>query len=456
MFHYPEAALGVLKSATMRLEDGGVSPRPQISPDFGRPQQAHEMFYSVVWSTEDNNIGAVETLDLAENKELWLAKLGSWTEALEVYKEKLARNPHDFDAIVGCMRCLSASGEWRRVLELAEDNWPTLIGNTGFGPGESQDTTGIGAIYIGSKDQKKALRMCAEAAWRLGRWDDLEKYSSELVHGQASSQSGAAVATPTAAAMARDGVVPRVDFDGAFFSAVLHVHRKEWTIAAEAIDAARKAMDSRFTALMAESYNRAYPSMVTAQTLAEMEEIIEFRKLEKGSLTGSHRHPANRINIEEARTRLLSVWRKRLAGCRFDAEVHSSILAVRSLVLGPTDEVDSTLTLSELSRQAQRFKLAERVLLDPLEALGADLNGPAFGFGLAENLGLRIELEETIARTPVSNIIDDLVTSESRAFLPTYGIMHDEWSKELIQETGGLERYVDLFINDTSTYSNFC
>jgi tetratricopeptide (TPR) repeat protein len=428
----------------MRLEDrrleGDASVGPHLSAQFARHHQAQEMFYSVVCSTEDDGVNRVGTLNLTEKKELWLAKLGSWTEALEVYEEKLDRNPSDFDAILGCMRCLSAGGEWRRVLELAEANWPTLSGTLALGQESLQDTgLSLGTVYIAPRHQKKALRICAQAAWRLGRWDDLEKYSSELVHGQTSSQPAAAT-MPTAAATGRDGFVPRVDFDGAFFSAVLHVHRKEWAMASEAIDAARKAMDSRFTALMAESYNRAYPSIVTAQTLAEMEEIIEYRKIEEGSKASAHRHPANCPNKDEARERLLSVWRERLAGCRVDAEVHSSILAVRSLVLGPTDEVQATLTLSELSRQAQRFKLAERVLLDPLAALGADLDGPHFGFGLAESLGLRMELEEAMATTPLPHIIDGLVTNRSGAFLPNYGQMHENWSKQLVQEAGGLER----------------
>lgn len=400
------------------------------------------MLYSVVWSTEDQNVNDLVSLDLAENKELWLAKLGSWTEALEVYEQKLSLNPRDFDAILGCMRCLSASGQWRRVLELAESNWPTLSGNTAMGQEPLHDTLAISTatLYISPRAQNKALRMCAGAAWRLGRWDDLEKYSSELVHGRNMQQSAAAAATPTGAAGARDGFLPKVDFDGAFFSAVLHVHRKEWTMAADAIDAARKAMDSRFTALMAESYSRAYPSMVTAQTLAEMEEIIEYQKIEKESQVYAHRHPANRPNGDEARERLLSVWRERLAGCRVDEEVHSSILAVRSLVLGPMDEVEANLTLSKLSRQAQRYNLAERVLLDPLAALGADLNGPAFGFGLSESLGLRVELEETVARNPLAQIIDELVTNEYVAFVPKYGQVHEHWSKQLLKETGGLDR----------------
>lgn len=406
------------------------------SSGFPRQQTPREMFYSVFWSTEDRNEDNLETLDLAENKERWLAKLGSWTDALEVYEDKLKRNPRDLDATLGCMRCLSSSGEWRRVLQLAEDNWPALSARASMNL-DIVDPSAFSheSTFVGSRDQKKALRMCAQAAWRLGRWNDLEKYSSELVHGSHARIVGSPTATSP-----RDGYMPKVDFEGAFFAAVLHVHREEWRMAGEAIDAARKAMDGRFTALMAESYNRAYPSMVTAQTLAEMEEIIEYQKIVRGSQSSAHRHPANRPNSDEARERILAVWRDRLAGCRVDAEVHSSILAVRSLILGPADEVDATLTLSELSRQAQRFKLAERVLLDPLEKLGADLNGPIFGFGLQENLGLRTDLEAVIKRLPLSRIIDDIVTNSNSTYLTNYAQVHYQWSRQLVREAGGLEK----------------
>ncbi|KAL3925177.1 MAG: hypothetical protein SGILL_000585 [Bacillariaceae sp.] len=392
------------------------------------------MFYSIIWSTEDRSDESMNYLDLAENKERWLAKLGSWGDALEVYEDKLTRNPDDFDATLGCMRCLSSSGEWSRVLELGEENWQAISASPANLSAVSQ------ATVVASREQKKAMRMCAEASWRLGRWNDLDKYSSELVHGQGNMKFGSVV-SPTAN-RSGDGSIPRVDFEGAFFSAVLHVHRDEWQMAAEAIDASRKAMDGRFTALMAESYNRAYPSMVTAQTLAELEEIVEYRKIENSCKAKAHRHPSSGPDSSEARERLLSVWRDRLAGCRFDAEVHSSIMAVRSLILGPTDEVDATLTLSELSRQAQRFKLAERVLLDPLEKLGADLNGVVFGFGLAESLGLRASMEDAMRRFPVARIIDGLVTSDSVSYLPQCTDAHYQWSKQLVDEAGGLDRPV--------------
>jgi hypothetical protein len=107
-------------------------------------------------------------------------------------------------------------------------------------------------------------------------------------------------------------------------------------------------------------------------------------------------------------------------------------------VLGPSDEIEATLTLSDLSRQAERFKLAERVLLDPLEELRADLNGPNFGFDLREQwqLGLGINGNNSYSQT-----IDHLVTDNTGSFLPKYGPKHEQLSNKLVSSAGGLERY---------------
>ena len=394
------------------------------------------MFYSVIWSTDDIGVNRGGPIDLAEKKESWLAKLGSWTEALAVYEQKLGSNPRDFEAILGCMRCLDASGEWRGVLELAEKSWPTLSGTS---PNSHDDRrpelqASQAPAHVSARSQKKALRLCAKAAWRLGHWTDLEKFAVEL-----NNSTGPAATQATPVSAVRENAVPRVDFDGSFFSAVMHIHRKEWSSAAEAIDSARKAMDGRFTALMAESYNRAYPSMVTAQTLAEMEEIIDLQKLEEQSRGGSHRHPANKPNTGKARQRLLKVWRERLGGCRADAEVHASILAVRSLILGPSEDYEATLTLSDLSRQAERYKLAERVLLDPLEELRADLDGHIFGFNLGDHVGLGLGVtgSNTGSNGP---IINHLVADKAGTFLPNYGPKQEQLSNKLVSAAGGLER----------------
>ena len=402
----------------------------------------HDMFFGVIWSTDDSNTRSSGLVDIAPREELWLAKLGSWTEALALYEEKLQIDSNNYEAVVGCMRCLSANGEWRKVLDLASENWSVISGHP--------DASNKLNANISKKSQRKAVRMCAKAAWRLGQWGELERYASHLVHGGEEVPGSSAFAS-------RERSVPSVDFDGAFYSAVLRVHRSEWVDAANLIDAARRSMDGRLTALMAESYKRSYPSMVTAQNLAELEEVIEFRMLEERVNASVLRHPTNRHSVAEARNNLLSVWRKRLAGCRIDAEVHGSILAVRSLILGPTDEVESILTLSELSRQSQRYKFAERVLLDSLDRLDADLNGPVFGFPLDSKQRPHIDFS-ALDKDSLPSIIDNIVSGDLSNITPAYGPHHEQMSRSLVETTGGLERYVllSLVIVVSNFFYIFC
>lgn len=65
---------------------------------------------------------------------------------------------------------------------------------------------------------------------------------------------------------------------------------------------------------------------------------MNFRQFEARTSKTSHLHVVNRPDQNEARDHLIDVWRSRLDGCRHDAEVHSSILAIRSLVLGTTED----------------------------------------------------------------------------------------------------------------------
>jgi FKBP12-rapamycin complex-associated protein len=447
----PEAALGVLKTSQLQMnaESGGALQTQgygafsdHLTSHFLRNGYTEELRYSVVASTDltyDNPDGGA---GISEVRESWLSKLGSWSEALQIYEDKLSRNPQDFDAILGCMRCLDASGEWQRVLDIAEQSWPTLSGSALRKILKEANADSMNT-HLTPKGKRKFLKFGAQAAWRLADWDGLEKYASALVHGNFDNPLGT---SQSSRSKSTSGGVPVVDFDGAFFSAVIHIHRKQWSQAATAIDAARQAMDARFTALMAESYKRAYSGMISAQILAEMEEIIAYRKLESRAIASSHRHPTNRPNMEEARPKLLSVWRDRLAGCRVDADVHSKILAVRSLVLGPTDEVQATLMLSDLSKQARMFKLAEKTLLDPLVKLGANLSGPVFGFGLPEDLGLGLSIIENIGSAN-GHIIDRLVTGQATEFRPMYGAMHEQCCEQIVQEAGGLERYGNLDVS---------
>ena len=53
--------------------------------------------------------------------------------------------------------------------------------------------------------------------------------------------------------------------------------RERWDEAEELVDLTRSLLDTEVTALSLESYQRAYPTMVAVQMLAELEEVVEYR-----------------------------------------------------------------------------------------------------------------------------------------------------------------------------------
>ena len=326
----PEAALGVLKAAKIEIERRGAHQgeghSAPVIASHRRTDSRHEeshLAYSVITSYSDTAMGDQSSWAGDIMYESWLAKLGAWAEAVEMYEEKLREKPNDVNSILGCMKCYDARGEWQKALDLAGRSWVTLAGDRSQGntfnswqPRTSKDRSSV-------DNYRQALKFCSQAAWRLSKWDELETYSSRLV------QRPQGIADSSSTSKESRLTTPEFDFDGAFYRAVLHIHRAEWDEAAASIDIARNAFDSRFTALLAESYKRAYPSMVAAQELSELEEIISYRQFEMRTNSETHFRVANHSNATHARKHLLNVWRQRLNGCRVDAKVHSSIMAVR-------------------------------------------------------------------------------------------------------------------------------
>ena len=410
----PEAALGVLQAAKIEIQ------RHNRSGDHDK------MAYSVL-NTIDGDKGSWAGDIMYES---WLAKLGSWAEAVQLYEQNLIKDPNDVNSILGCMQCYEARGDWEKALELAGRSWGALSGESRKS-GDSARRSRRSRRRIREENHKLALKHCAQAAWRLRKWDDLETFSSQLVQGQEHnfSQNSSFDLTSTSKGSRVNGL-PTLDYDSAFYRAVINIHQEDWDEAAISIDAARKAMDSRFTALLAESYKRAYPSMVAAQTLSELEEIVSFRQFER-SAAHTRLHTTGPSETKKARQHLTDVWRRRLNGCRVDAEVHSEILAVRSLVLGPADEVDATITLSALSRQAEAFQLAERTLLDPLSQMKVSLNSQIFGVDTPSHLeiGLVVKLGESA---------DSLVNKG--VVRVRSGPAYEEYCQQLFADTGGEEK----------------
>lgn len=144
-----------------------------------------------------------------ELKESWYEKLNRWDDALMAYERKQAEDPNSVDATLGRMRCHHALGEWDALSILAQEKWPTA-----------------------REEVRKAMApMATAAAWGLGQWELMDDYLSALKPDSP---------------------------DGSFFRAILCLHRNLYNQAEQHISNTREMLDTELTALLGESFNRAY------------------------------------------------------------------------------------------------------------------------------------------------------------------------------------------------------
>ena len=233
-----------------------------------------------------------------ELKETWFEKLERWDEALAAYQRREKDDPTSFEVTMGKMRCLHALGEWDNLSSLAEQKWS-----------------------LASIDHKRAIApLAAAAAWGLRQWELMDNYLDAMKTQQP---------------------------DKSFFSAILSIHRQNFDQASIHIERAREGLDSELSTLLSESYNRAYSILVRIQMLAELEEIITYKK--------SYDHP-------EKQESMRLTWTKRLKGCQKNVEVWQRMLKVRSLALEPSQDIDMWIKFANLCRKSGRTGLAEKTL----------------------------------------------------------------------------------------------
>ena len=159
------------------------------------------------------------------------------------------------------MRCLEKLGDWQHLHQLAQEKWPTV-----------KDDLRV-----------KMARMASAAAWGLHKWESMEEYVC---------------------------LVPRDSLDGAFYRAVLALRQDQFDYGQTLIEKARDLLDSDLTAMVGESYSRAYGSMIQTQQLAELEEVAQYKL-----------YPERKQMIRET-------WWKRLMGCQRNVEDWQNILQV--------------------------------------------------------------------------------------------------------------------------------
>ena len=233
-----------------------------------------------------------------ELKETWYEKLQRWEDALAAYERRQLEEPDSFDVTIGRMRCLHALGEWELLSQLAQEKWS-----------------------IATDSSRRAMApLAAAAAWGLAQWELMDNYI---------------------AVMKTDSI------DHAFFRSILCLHRNQFSQAEHYVDKTRELLDTELTALVGESYNRAYSVVVRVQMLTEIEEIITYKKY--------HDQPDRQLAIRKT-------WMKRLRGCQRNVEVWQRIIKVRSMVISPKDDMDTWIKFTNLGRKSGRLGLSEKYL----------------------------------------------------------------------------------------------
>ncbi|GBP30110.1 hypothetical protein EVAR_94953_1 [Eumeta japonica] len=226
----------------------------------------------------------------------WYEKLHNWEKALTLYSEKLVADGKDTEASLGQMRCLEALGEWGKLYDNVSERWTNM----------------------NVEEKNKCARLAAAAAWGLKEWDCMAKYVNCL---------------------------PESTQDGAFYRAVLAIHKGQWEQSRYFVDQARTILDSELSAVAGESYQRAYGALVNAQLLAELEEVVTYKL------------------VPERREALRQAWWMRLQGGQRLVEDWRKILQVRSLVLTPQEDMATWLKFASLCRKSGAPGQAHKTLV---------------------------------------------------------------------------------------------
>ena len=235
-------------------------------------------------------------------------KLMWWSESLKAHRERLAADPKNVAHAIGVLKALDAQGDVQKLLE----QWRVL------------------QKRLSRPDLPPIALYGARAAWLLQSWDDMEE-AVKLMTGEGYVQATAL-----------------------FYSAVISLHKGSIETARDLVTRCRANIDRDLSALVGESYDRAYRLIVSLQQLSELEEIANVLERRES-------------NDPEVRTKLSDLWRKRLMMMAPDPIEWQGTLANHTLVLNPRDNLDMWLHFVSLSRMNGRQHMSEDVLTKLLQ-----------------------------------------------------------------------------------------
>eukprot|EP00298_Acanthocystis_sp_HF-20_P015221 c21063_g2_i2.p1 GENE.c21063_g2_i2~~c21063_g2_i2.p1 ORF type:complete len:1228 (+),score=606.75 c21063_g2_i2:74-3685(+) len=230
--------------------------------------------------------------------ESWFEKLQQWEKALQVYEKKVIETPNDHNLLFSRLTCYNALGYWEKQHQLCIDFWPRM------------DT------HL----QNNLAPFLAHSCLHLMDWESLPRAVDAMGLNT---------------------------YEKYFYSAINFILTNKFDLALQNINKCRHIVDTDLTALVGESYSRAYNKLVNVQQLAELEEVIIFKQS---------------VDDVSRQNEIRKMWRDRLDGCQRDVEVWLQILSVRWLVINPQSDISTNIRFASMCSRDQRKTLAERAL----------------------------------------------------------------------------------------------
>eukprot|EP01126_Amoeba_proteus_P048791 TRINITY_DN5662_c0_g1_i4.p1 TRINITY_DN5662_c0_g1~~TRINITY_DN5662_c0_g1_i4.p1 ORF type:complete len:841 (-),score=190.43 TRINITY_DN5662_c0_g1_i4:2162-4432(-) len=283
----------------------------------------------------------------------WYEKLQKWRKCLAVYEQQQALSPDNMDIMLGRTRCLQHLGYWEKLWGLTQEAFriikfnkakissPSLtkkeksptkaeeVETTDEEVDESGDLSEIDGCDLNSYHGEVRILVsefsafALKAALNLGKFEALSQYIKLLEDKTAL---------------------------GCFYHAIIHTNGGKYELAREFIHQARDLLAPELTALIGESYNRAYEVVVQAQQFTELEEIIQYKQ----ELTNNNQE---RVELFH------QLWNKRLQVIEYSVDTWQAILSVRSLVLPPVQNPQPWVKYANLIKKKNRFRRATSILV---------------------------------------------------------------------------------------------
>lgn len=371
----PEAAVGI-------LEYSKVAPKPMLLEKLGRWVKASSMYAEQYEHLQKNAVtppnrdsgdgesisgngymgsgnggGGRSRASVGEDGDNFLGASMSPEESAQAEPYRQWRNQY-VEVKLGQLRCYHALGALETQLTEANELVNFLSESNETIPFQHNDWVEWGS---------EARSLATSAACSLQRWDLLqEDHQLKMLLDNTQSSGSASIAREAIAAAVAGTSNTQDSAEAAvqnhMYAAMVALRDMNFGAAEQCIDTARLLVAPVLSAMLDEHYSRAYSSMVTVQQLAELEEIVRFRRRED-ELRRLHTPVLAEQYIHENTQRLKSKWRKRLHFLvAADIDVWRRLVQVRSLVLGPTSDESTWLKLAGLCRRSGHLELCANTL----------------------------------------------------------------------------------------------